>query len=172
MFFSNISPDSLTRLLRGKQIISLTLQSNTDFSYTKENKPESGKRAELEFVINPVFHFAQPTIIVKSDTINSRRKILQYDLAKEIARQNDLHYAKRLLTFQVKKLSDEIPAMELYEREKATKELAALNLELLNVKPIEDNAGKIRIQLQQLDIKTVEVPEVALINGYLNYFTL
>jgi inner membrane protein len=55
VFFSNISPDSLTRLLHNKQIISLTLQSNTDFSYTKENKPEIGKRAELEFVVNPVF---------------------------------------------------------------------------------------------------------------------
>jgi len=172
VFFSKISPDSLNRLLRNKQIISLTLQSNTDFSYTKENKPESGKRAELEFVINPAFQFAKPAIAIKSDTINSRRKILQYDLSKELARQNDLYNAKRLLTFQVKKLSDEIPAMELYEREKATKKLAALNQELLNVKPIEDNAGKIRIQLQQLDIKTVEVPEVILINGYLNYFAL
>ena len=62
--------------------------------------------------------------------------------------------------------------MELYEREKATKELAALNQELLIFKPIEDSAGKIRIQLQQLDIKPEDVPEVTLINEYLNYFAL
>ncbi len=172
IFFSGISPDSLTRLLAGKKIISLTIQSNTDFSYTKGNKPETGKRAELEFVINPVLDFTQAAPAAKTDTVNSRRKILQYDLTKELARQKALHYEKSLLTFRIKKLSDDIPDMEIYEREKATKELTTLKQDLLNFPPIEDNAGKIRIQLQQLSIKTAEVPEVTSINGYLTYFTL
>lgn len=62
--------------------------------------------------------------------------------------------------------------MEIYECEKATKEQAALKEDLLNFPSIEDNTGKIRIQLQQLSIKITEVPEVTLINGYLTYFTL
>jgi hypothetical protein len=74
--------------------------------------------------------------------------------------------------FQIQKLSNDIQGMEIYEREKATKELATLKQELLNFKPIEDNSCKIRLQLQHVNIKTFELPEATLINGYFNYFTL
>lgn len=172
IIFSNISPDSLSSLLHNRKIISITLQSNTDFSYLKKNKPETGKRAELEFVINPSIEFVKTKAVNQLDTISSRRKILQFDLEKELARQGKLNQDKIILVNRINKLSDEIPVMELYEREKSTKELASLKNQLSNFPIIEDNSGKIRIQLQQLQVKKVELPELTSINGYLTYFTL
>ena len=172
VFFSNISPDSLTTLLHGKAITALTLQSNTEFAYTKENKPETGKRAELTYVVNPKFDFAKAIAEAKEDTISGRKKILEYELRKELARQAKLHAEKQQLSASIKRLSDSIRSMELYDREKATKELAALKQDLANFKEIEDNAGKIRLQIQTLDKKIIIVPEATLINGYLNFIKL
>ena len=57
LLFFNISPDSLLSLLRNKPIIQLKLQSTSTFSYIKENKPQSGSTADLEYIFNPVISF-------------------------------------------------------------------------------------------------------------------
>ena len=177
---TNITPDSLNRLLRGKAIVSLMIQANTEFSFMNDFKPETGKRAELNYVTNPVFDFtlpAAPTAVASNaDTTNGRRKLLQYELSRELSRQTELRAAKYRLTADIAQLSDEIQRMELYEREKATQRLETLRRELANFKEIEDNSVRIRLQIQSLDARpqrpTAKASEPTKINGFLTYLKL
>lgn len=52
--FTAISYDSLGRVISGKPIQDLKLQSTLPISYTKENKPQSGTSIELSCVLNPI----------------------------------------------------------------------------------------------------------------------
>lgn len=176
---TNVTPDSLNRLLRGKAIMSLLIQSNAEFSFMNDFKPESGKRAELSFVTNPVFDFVAPSapiLPLSTDTTSGRRRVLQYELSRELSRQTDLRAAKYRLTADIARLSDQIPAMELYDREKATHELENLRRDLANSKEIEDNSTRIRLQIQSLDTRpSTRAPtttDPTKINGYLTYLLL
>lgn len=180
--FTNVSPDSLARLIHDKAIISITIQSNTDFSFMKDFKPESGKRAELAYVTNPTFDFIReaPTASApasRGDSTSGRRNILQYELSRELARQTELREAKYRLTADIARLSDEIQAMDLYDREKATRDLETLRRDLANFKEIEDNSVRIRLQIQSIDTRPPHVAaakpsQPISINGYLTYLAL
>lgn len=149
----------------------------------KDFKPESGRRAELAYVVDPTFEFIRETPPIgaptsKVDTTSGRRSLLQYELSRELSRQKELRAAKYRLTADIAQLSDEIQSMELYEREKATHNLEILRRDLANFKEIEDNSVRIRLQIQSLDARpqrTAATPvtnEATKINGYLTFLEL
>ena len=173
IFFSNISPDSLQKLTTGKPLLVVKIQSNTQFAYTKENKPTEGKAAELTNVVSPVFDFTiKKEAVADTSTIESRRRILLYDLAKEIRRQQQLQNDKDRISAAIKNLSGEMESMELYDREKATRELQKLKTDLASFPEIEDNIGKIRLQIQALKAKPTAEPEPVQVSGYINILEL
>ncbi|REA58187.1 hypothetical protein DSL64_21505 [Dyadobacter luteus] len=160
-------------LISGKHLINITVQSNTEFNYQKENLPENGKKAELEFVINPVFTFEPAQPKSQTDTTSSRRKILQYELSKELSRQAQQRSERQLLQHRIQNLTKEIPGLELYEREKATQELKKLNSELASFPDIQDNAQKIRLQIDEINVKTLPIEnEPIKLSGYINHLKL
>jgi septal ring factor EnvC (AmiA/AmiB activator) len=163
----------LAFLISGKPLISITVQSNTEFNYQKENLPENGKKAELEFVLNPVFMFTPTQPKPAKDTTGSRRKILQYELSKEISRQAQQRSERQLVQNRIKSLTETIPGLDLYEREKATQELKKLNSELASFPDIQDNAQKIRIQIDEINVKTLPIDnEPIKLSGYINHLKL
>jgi inner membrane protein len=173
IFFSGISPDSLNKLTLAKPIISIKIQSNSAFTYLKDNQSIESKNADLTYSIDPTFDFTiKKETISDTSNIQGRRRILLYDLSKEVKRQNELYGAKNRIATTIRNLSADIQTMDLYDREKATKELQKLKSELAGFQAIEDNAGKIRLQLQDLKEKPKAEPEPVKVSGYINYLQL
>jgi membrane-bound metal-dependent hydrolase YbcI (DUF457 family) len=173
LFFSNISPDSLQRLVKNQPVTSLKLQSNTTFRYSQNNQFVDSKMADLSYVINPWIEFI-PELqkAIDTSTIESRRRILLYDLARESKRVAADHHQRRELIQSYQKLESGINNMELYEREKATKEIQKLKSQVSSFHEIEDNTGKIRLQIQALKAKPQAEPEPVLVSGYINILQL
>ncbi|WP_414617878.1 metal-dependent hydrolase [Dyadobacter sp. 32] len=169
IFFSNISPDSLRKLLTAKPLITLKLQANYPFIYTKQNQPMESKSADLAYIVDPTFDFInKPAVAADTSTIEARRRILLYELASEYKRMSAIQSQRQNLANQITKLTTEINTLDLYEREKATKELQKLKTELANHQDAEDNTGKIRLQLQALKAKPQAEPEPVKVSGYIN----
>lgn len=170
LFFSNINPDSLQKLLLNKPIISLAIQSNQDFEYIKNQKPETGKKADLEYIVNPLFAFK--TQVSSIDTSNVlRKRILLHELGQEKKRVFQLETEKQRITEKIKMLESTISSLDLYEREKAVKQLSQLRSDLAKFPEINDNSQKLLLQISGLKSKVIEA-EKTQISGYLTYLVL
>lgn len=170
VYFSNINPDSLQRLLLNKPIISLAIQSNHDFEYIKNQKPETGKKADLEYITNPLFKFkAQVSTIDTSNLF--RKRILLHELEQERKRVFALKSEKETITEKIKNLENSISDLDLYEREKAVKQLKQLRSDLATFPEIEDHSPKLLLQIQGLQTKVIEA-EKTQISGYLTFLVL
>lgn len=62
--------------------------------------------------------------------------------------------------------------MDLYSREHASNELQKLKQQLHTFTNIEDNTGKLRLQLQALKAKPQTEPEPVKVSSYINFLEL
>jgi len=162
--FFNITPSSLLTLLRNKPLLQLKFQSSVPFSYIKENKPQTGSAADLEFVFNPVISFLPASL---TNTLNNQMELLNYELQKSLSQKSVRHR----LQSRIYELTNSIYKMDNYEREKAVSELAKLKAELSNISTAQDESGKIRIQVSQLQ-KEIEAKRKIYVSGYLQWLIL
>jgi inner membrane protein len=167
-FFYNISPDSLNNLLRNVAAITIKVQSTSPFTFVKENKPTSGTSAELDYVFNPVFSFTSDSL---ENDIKNRIELLTYELQKEINTQSKLYSSRIEASNRLKKLQNQSNSEDLYIREKATKELSKQESEIENLKELEGNAEKIKIQLHQLN-EELKNKSKSTCSGYLQYLVI
>ena len=73
--------------------------------------------------------------------------------------------------FFIAELTLSISKMDFYEREKAVPELAKLKQELESLTTAQDETGKIKIQVSQLE-KEIEGKRKIYVSGYLQYIVL
>jgi inner membrane protein len=165
LLFFNITTDSLNRLLRNKPLLQMKLQSTTPFSYIKENKPQTGTSADLEFTYNPVISFLPDSL---TNNLANKMEILNYELQKTISAKSLSEESRRSLVDRINQLAVSINKMDLYEREKAVPQLAKLKTELENFNAAEDQSGKLRIQITQLK-KEIETKRKITLSGYIQY---
>jgi inner membrane protein len=168
LLFFNINQDSLRSLLHDKKLLQLQLQSTSAFSFVKDNKPQSSKSTEFEFVVNPVISFLPDTL---SKLIENQMQILNYELQKSQSQNISTQSRRRWLNARIDSLTNSLAQMDLYSREKATAKIAELKKELDTTKPQEDNTGKITLQLQHLK-KELDNSKITLISGYIKFLDL
>jgi inner membrane protein len=168
LLFFNISQDSLRSLLSDKKLLQMKLQSTSAFSFVKENKPQSSKSVEFDFVINPVLSFLPDTI---SKSIENQMQLLNYEIQKSQLQKISTQSRRRWLNARIDSLSNSLSKMDLYTREKSTQKIAELKTELESLKPQEDNTGKTTIQLQHLN-KELENSKITLVSGYIKFLDL
>lgn len=168
LLFFNINQDSLRSLLQDKKLLQLKLQSTSAFSFVKDNKPQSSKATEFEFVVNPVISFLPDTL---SKSIENQMQLLNYEIQKSQLQKISTQSRRRWLNARIDSLSNSLSKMDLYTREKSTQKIAELKTELESLKPQEDNTGKTTIQLQQLN-KELENSKITLVSGYIKFLDL
>jgi hypothetical protein len=172
--FFNITPDSVHKLIKNKAIIQLKLQSNSPFSYIKENSPQSGSSANLEHVFNPVISFLPDSA---ANDLENRMQLLDYDLQRAKSEKSNLSQSRYRLHARIDSLTVSIAKMDLYTREKEVPHLAKLKTELeqldqqISQMNQANNSGKISLQLQQLK-KEKEERKKILVSGYIQIASL
>lgn len=169
LLFFNINADSLRSLLRDKKLLQLKLQSTNAFSFVKDNKPQSSKSTELDFVINPVISFLPDTL---SKSIENQMQLLNYELQKSQSQNISAQSRRRWLNARIDSLTRSVGQMDLYEHEKAVTQIAALKKELETIKlQNDDNTGKLNLQLKQLQ-QQLDNSTINLVSGYIKFLDL
>jgi len=167
-FFYNIKFDSLQKLISNKPIINLKLQSTNTFSYTKNNKPSTGKSADLEYVYNPKILFVNDSL---TSDIRNKIEIFEYELQKELQQLSIFKQERYRLNDSINRLTISINEMDFYEREKATEQLQKLKLKKASLNEPEDNSEKIKLQLKHLYEK-LNGEESTTYSGFVSFFRL
>ncbi|MFM7852102.1 MAG: metal-dependent hydrolase [Flammeovirgaceae bacterium] len=166
--FFNINQDSLRSLLSNKKILQLKMQSTSAFAFVKDNKPQSSKSVEFEFVVNPILSFLPDTL---SKSIENQMQLLNYELQKSQSQSVSIQSRRHAINAGIDSLTSSISQMDLYTREKAVKKISELKKELEATKSDDSNAGKITLQLQHLK-KELDNSKITLVSGYIKFIDL
>lgn len=169
LLFFNISADSLRSLIADKKIVELKLQSTSAFSFVKENKPQSSKSVEFEYVVNPVLSFLPDTL---SKSIENQMQLLNYELQKSKSQNISIQSRRRAIRHSIDSLTSSIHKMDLYTREKAVEKIAGLKKELEANKLQEENStGKINLQILHLREELANA-KLTHVSGYIKFLDL
>lgn len=165
LLFYNISRDSLNSLVKDKAIVSLKIQSTQEFEFVKENQLTVSKNADLSYIFNPAFTF-------HSDSANAQVKrqldLLKYELSQTLQEKKLYESARHQLHYRITQLDSSIPEMDLYTREKATKELSELKRKLEAMPEKEFDTHKVNIQISHLQ-KELDSKSKTLVSGYIQF---
>lgn len=168
IFFFNISPDSLLKLVHNKPLISFKLQSNHAVSFLKDKKPTTSKSFDLDFVFNPAITFDHDSTEIE---LRNRLELLRYELHKSKNENKTFISDKHHIEDSIKHISKTIPTMALYEREKATETLFKLKAKLENFSAPSDNSEKVLLQIRQIEDKLKSTNSTAC-SGYISFVIL
>ena len=163
LYFFNITPDSLQTLIKNKPLQALKLNSNVNINYIKDNTPTSTKQANLEYVINPLFTFSTDT--TKADKIK-QLELLKYDLQNELQQLQSEQTSRHTIDNRITEITAIIDNMDNYNRNKLTIELQELQAKKQGLKPITTNAGRLQLQIKQIDDEIKQVNNIQL-SGYI-----
>jgi len=168
LYFFDINTDSLTKLIENKVIQNIKIQSTSKIKHIKENKPTISTSIELDYCINPSF-----TVI--DDSINTNQikslQLLKYDLKEELNKLNYETQNRNTTNDRINFLHTNINSMDNYQRQKATIELQELQQKKEGFKPITTSAGKLLLQISQIDEELHTVKKTR-VSGYLAYIML
>lgn len=124
----------------------------------------------MTYLVNPAITFITPEApTIDTSSAASRRRLLQYEIAKEQQRITHLQQEKAVLENKIASLETEINTLTLYERERATKELSRYKNELRSFPEIQDNTAKLRLQLQDIRNTPTAKQQPVAISGYISY---
>lgn len=168
LYFYEISADSLNSLIKNKPIQSLKLQSTSKIKHIKENKPTVSENVDLEYCKNPVLTFIDDSINI--DEIK-RLELLKYDLQEELKKLNYEIEDRNKTNNRIAFLNSTTDKLANYERQKATIELLELQKKAEGFKPITTNAGKLQLQISQID-EALHTVKHAKISGYISYIDI
>jgi inner membrane protein len=165
LLFYNISPDSLTSLVKDKAIINLKIQSSQPFEYVKENLTAISKTANFDNVYNPTFTFHDDSTATQ---LQRKIELLNYELQKTLHEKHIYEQSRRELHTRIDSLTISIDKMDFYEREKATKELNDLKNKSRSQLEKNFDTEKLKIQLSHLQ-KEINSKNITLVSGYIQF---
>lgn len=178
--FTEISFDSLQKLISNKPILSLKLQSTLPISFIKENKPQSSTGVELEFVYNPVLKSqdidsldlttAKELELTKQELNNQQEQLRIWSEEVDYYNQKKTEAFKKLSEIQAKLQSNDLSEREEAIRELPKAESEVKQLEERKIKPV-DQTKSITIKMNFLRSK-LRVKKEQSINGFIQYFII
>ncbi|MFO0322816.1 MAG: metal-dependent hydrolase [Bacteroidota bacterium] len=168
LYFFDVAADSLHKIIKGKPIQNLKIQSSSKIKIIKDNKPTISENIDLEYCINPTFTFIDDSINVNEI---KKLQLLKYDLQEELKKLNYENTDRYKTNDRIDFLNTTIVTMDNYEREKATIELQQLQEKAKGFKPIDTNIGKLLLQINQID-EELHTVKRAKITGYISYFEI
>jgi len=168
LIFYNVTEDSLFTIIKNRPILRLKLQASHPFDLLQDNELVHTTSASFDFVFNP-------TIVVSRDSVDRKKEeeieLLKNERARLQTEQNGFQAERRRLRDRITSLNRTIPKMDLYEREKAVKELSELQTRLDGLKDTRfDQLDRIRIRLHYLQ-PNLYASQVKF-TGYIEYFSV
>lgn len=178
--FTNVSFDSLEKIISNKPIISLKLQSVLPISFNKENKPQSSNSIELEYIYNPVLisqdidsldlTTAKEIELTKQELSNNQSQLAIFQ-AQQIQYENQKKEAFQKFV----EVQNNINSSELAVKEKAIKELPAAKAKYEQFNQIKNQPvnqiNAINIKMNFLKSK-LHIKKHQSINGFISYFII
>jgi inner membrane protein len=168
LFFYNISADSLNKLIKGKALINIKLQTKNSIKYIEKNQIKNSQNVTLDYVFNPTFTFEIDT--TKKDILK-KIELLNHELLQLKISESKLRASETQVNNRIAEINRKWAEMGVYERENATKEFAKLKQEKERIAELENpNSGKILIQLKHLNEELKK--ENISINGYISWIII
>ncbi len=151
-YFYSISLNELYKLIAGKAIIKLKLNSNSDF-ITDHKEVTSSRQMNLSYITNPQF-------TLNNQSKEQKKKDLE-DINQEII---DLKKKKKKLITAISEIKKNLKKQNLYERENQTLMLKNLNKEIESI----DKIVIPRLEQKKILIQK-SLNEKVELNGYMTY---
>lgn len=164
--FTGISFDSLQRLIAGKPVLSLKLQTALPISYTKDNAPQSGTSVDLQNVYNPVLGSSD----IDSLDVATQKEIelVKLQLERSEAEQRQFAVQKGKAWEKLHEAEKGLNSPEMAVKERAVKDLPAAKAAWEALRPPIDDSRPLRLQLEFLKRK-LHITKKQSINGFLSY---
>jgi inner membrane protein len=99
IYFSEITLDSLMRIIKDKPITALSIRSNLPIEFAKDNRPQSSLAVDLQNIYNP---------ILKGNSVDS----------VDINIQKDVMVAEEEMNILQSKIADQLQAEEMFQTQK------------------------------------------------------
>lgn len=179
-FFTNISFDSLQKLIRDKPILSLKLQSTLPIHFVKDYTPQSSNNVELEYVFNPVFQSNDIDSIDRSaerELISANEELSQLkDQINLEAMENASYEKSKDEAFAVyDQLLKDVSGNDLAAKERAIKDLPAAKNKVaqFNKPKLSKRSTLTAIQTKIEFLKSkLHIKQQQQINGFISYFKI
>lgn len=168
--FSDINMDSLRRLIKGKMIISLKIQSLLPIYFIKENQPQSSTNFSLDYVVNPLLRSDR----IDSTDLNTAKEISEIELQMKLA--NDIHEQfqeqKTKTSEDLKKTENDLNSEDLATKENAIKDIESKRRAVDQLsKPTTQNFPLLQMRLAFLR-KKLRIIKEQKVSGYLAFYTI
>jgi inner membrane protein len=168
LFFFDIDKDSLHNLTTNKIISNLKIQSLSKIKYIQDNEITTTQNLKLDYVFNPSFTFIDDSL---NTTDIKNLELLKYDLEQELINLNYETAHRHSVFNRIDFINTNINTMDNYTRENATLELQKLQEEKARFEPITTNAGKLQLQINQINEELHTVKKIK-VSGYIAYFVI
>lgn len=168
LFFIDISPDSLRKLISNKPLLTFKLQSLGKMSYVKDKKLTIGQEADLEYVYNPRINFIDDSL--KTD-VQHQIRLHNYDLETLDRERKKQEQERETLNDSIRVLTRQYDKADMYTQEVITRKLQTLKQqrEVFVVKVGEEGRHKLEIEHLESQINTVRKTTCS---GYISYLLL
>lgn len=167
--FSNITFDSLQKLIQNKPLLSIKLQAALPIQYEKDNKPQSSVSLELEHQYNPVFKSSN----IDSVDLSTQKEIelVKLDIARNQQEQTLYNQQRNSIILYLKDVEDNLKSSDLATKEKAIKDYSKAKQEVESLRPPVNQSAALQVRLSFLQSK-LHIHKNQSINGFISYFTI
>ena len=179
-FFTNISFDSLQKLIRDKPILSIKLQSTLPIHFVKDHTPQSSNNVELEYAFNPVFQSNDIDSIDRSTereliSANEELSQLQDQINLESLENASYEKSKKEAFAFYDQLLKDVNGNDLAAKERAIKELPSAQNKVaqFNKPKLSKRSTLTAIQTKIEFLKSkLHIKQQQQINGFISYFKI
>jgi len=165
LYFNDINPGELQKLLYDKPILKLHIQANTPISYKQDNQICTNPQVSITYTYNPLLTWVQE----EDPALKTKKETLEYKLQTLLKERTTVLEKEERIKERIKKIIHTTPRLNDYNRQKATEELRALKsqLEKLNIQQCQDKIDQVHFNLSQLKSKPNPI-----CSGYIQYLIL
>lgn len=178
--FTDVSFDSLQKIINNKALISLKLQSTLPIQFNKDNKPQSSNSVDLDYIYNPVLQsqnidsmdltIAKEIELTKQELFNNEAQLKIYHM-----QQSQYEEQKKEAFAKYAEVRENINSSDLATRERAMKDLPAAKNKYESFNQIKSQSvnqiAAINVKMEFLKSK-LYVKKAQSINGFISYFQI
>lgn len=168
--FSDISMDSLRRLITNKMIITLKIQSLLPIYFVKDNQPQAATNFSLDYVVNPLLRSDR----IDSTDLNVAKEISEIELQIKLANDIDEQFQQQKLQAQkeLEQTENDLNNEDLATKEKAIQVVESKRRTVTQLsKPTTANFPLLKMRLEFLR-KKLRIIKEQKVSGYLAFYTI
>ncbi|MGN6247365.1 MAG: metal-dependent hydrolase [Ginsengibacter sp.] len=167
--FSNISIDSLQKLIKDKPLKTIKLQAILPISYYKDHAPQSGTSVSLDYVFNPVFE--STNVDSTDENIQKEISLLELQIATNNRTLSAYQDRKEQALNRLRQNEIQINSKDLAVKEEAVKSHAQFQKEVENLNPPLDNSKALNIRREFL-LSKLHIKRQQKISGYISFIII